>query len=388
MIDAGKLHITLNYAAGKVQQVNIQSTRPLHISRVFIGKTPEQTLMTLPLLFNICGVAQSFAAFTALSQALAIEENPNATLARQMLVNVEMLREHCWWLLINRDKTQLAPFIQCLNPFKSALFVNGNAFSLNSQLQINDDLLESLILQLENNVNAIFTGQRLTFLALNNTDDLAEWLKNNSSISATLLNELFELQYQSLGRTELNLLPALNGNDLRNYLSQQNADEFSRFPTWQGLCYENSCLNRQQFQPLIVDLLQKYGNGLLTRFASRLSELANLPDILRQHAMDMRTGSPLKDCQSCDEMGLAQIQTSRGLLIHRVELNHGVIKNYQIIAPTEWNFHPHGIAALSLHTLTAPDEITLRHQATLLIQALDPCVKFALSLNPPTAAHF
>jgi Ni,Fe-hydrogenase I large subunit len=377
VIDAGKLQITLNYAAGKVQQVNIQSTRPLHISRLFIGKTPEQTLTILPLLFNVCGIAQSFAAFTALSQALNNEENPSATLARQVLLNVEMVREHCWWLLINRDKTKLTPFIQFVNQFKQALFVNGNAFGLNSQLQINDALLENLISQLENNLNEIFSGQRLNFLAVENADDLLQWLKNNASIPAALLNELFELQYQSLGRTELSLLPELNGNDLRNYLSQQNADEFSRFPTWQGLRYETSCLNRQQYQPLITDLLQNHGNGLLTRLASRLLELASLPDILRQNAAELRTGSPLKDCQSY----LAQIQTSRGLLIHQVELKHGIIKHYQIIAPTEWNFHPQGVAALSLQQLTALDKTTLHQQATLIINALDPCVGFELLIE-------
>jgi hypothetical protein len=122
---------------------------------------------------------------------------------------------------------------------------------------------------------------------------LVEWLKNNSSLPAILLNELLLNQYHDLGRTELSLLPALNGNDLRNYLSQQNADELSRFPTWHGVCYESSCLNRQQFNPLIADLLQNYGNGLLTRLASRLLELASLPDLLRQHAAELRTGSPI-----------------------------------------------------------------------------------------------
>jgi Ni,Fe-hydrogenase I large subunit len=377
VIDAGKLQITLNYTVGKVKQVNIQSTRPLHISRLFIGKTPEQTLTILPLLFNVCGIAQSFAAFTALSQALKAEENPSATLARQMLVNVEMVREHCWWLLINRDKTQLAPFIQFLNQFKQALFVNGNAFSLNSQLQINNELLKSSILQLENNIDALFLGQRLNYLALKNTNDLKEWLKNNYSIPAVLLNELFERQYQNLGRTDFALLPELKESELSQYLNQQNSDEFSRAPIWHGHCYETSCLNRQQSQPLIADLLQNYGNGLLTRLASRLLELASLSDILRQTAAELRTGSPLKDCQSY----LAQIQTSRGLLIHQVELKHGMIANYQIIAPTEWNFHPQGVAALSLQQLIASDKVILQQQAAQIINAIDPCVGFELLIK-------
>jgi len=381
MIDAGKLHITLNYTAGKVQQVSIQSTRPLHISRLFIGKTPEQTLTILPLLFNVCGIAQAFAAFTALSHALNIPENSSATLARQMLVNVEMVREHCWWLLINRNKTQLAPFIQCLNPFKAALFVNGNPFSLTSQLEINFEKLDCLIQQLEANVNVIFAEQRLDFLAIKNTDDLKTWLKNNPSLPATLLNELFELQYQNLGRTELHLLPKLNDKELNQYLSQQNADEFSRTPIWQGKCYESSCLNRLQFNLLIADLLTQYGNGLLTRLASRLLELASLPDILRQNAAKLRTSSPLKDWKSYGETGLAQVQTSRGLLIHRVALKQDKIADYQIIAPTEWNFHPRGVAALSLQQLTASNTTLLQQQARLIINALDPCVSFTVRIE-------
>jgi coenzyme F420-reducing hydrogenase alpha subunit len=378
VIDAGKLIITLNYAAEKVQHVSIQSTRPLHASRLFIGKTPEQTLAILPLLFNVCGVAQSFAAFTALSQALQIEENTSATLARQMLVNMEILREHCWWLLINRDKTQLAPFVQLLNQFKQALFVNGNAFSLASQLQIDFERLAFLIKQLEENLDAIFAGQRLTFLTLKKIDDLQQWLKNNPSLPATLINELLENHYQDLGRTEFSLLPELTDAELNDYLMQQNADEFSRVPTWQNHCHETSCLNRQQSQPLIADLLQHYGNGLLTRLASRLCELANLPYLIRKNMAEIRTDSPLKDCQSyASATGLAQVQTSRGLLIHRVELKQGIIKNYQIIAPTEWNFHPQGVAALSLQKVTAK----LQQQATLIINALDPCVSFDLFIE-------
>ncbi len=201
-----------------------------------------------------------------------------------------------------------------------------------------------------------------------------QWLKNNPSSPATLINELVENHYQDLGRTEFSLLPELTDAELNDYLTQQNADEFSRTPTSQNHCYDTSCLNRQQSHPLIADLLQNYGNGLLTRLATRLCELANLPDLIRKNMAEIRTDSPLRDCQSyASATGLAQVQTSRGLLIHRVELKQSIIKNYQIIAPTEWNFHPQGIAALSLQK---PTKILLQQQASLMINALDPCVAF------------
>jgi uptake hydrogenase large subunit len=110
---------------------------------------------------------------------------------------------------------------------------------------------------------------------------------------------------------------------------------------------------------------------------SRLFELANLPNVLQQNFIDMQT--PFN--QTKNEMGVAQIQASRGLLIHKVELKNGVIANYQIVAPTEWNFQRSGVAELSLQTLDAHDTTTLRQHAALIINAIDPCVGFELVID-------
>lgn len=366
MIDAGKLKITLTCDDEKVRNVEIESTRPLHTSRLFIGKTPEQTLKILPLLFNVCGVAQSFAAF----QALGIAQNSAETAARNLLLNVEIVREHCWWLLINTDKARLAPFLKYVTDFKKALFIDGDAFSLNSKLEINHEQLNGLIVQLETDLDALFLNQRQRFLDAKNEDDLQDWLNDNASIPALLLRDLLANNQQSLGRCALRLLPTLTDLDLLTTFNSQT-------PTWQNECHETSCLNRQQIQPLLADLLEKYGNGLITRLASRLFELATIPNVLRQNMVDMQTTSN----QTKNKMSMAQIQASRGLLIHKVELKNGVIANYQIIAPTEWNFQRGGVAALSLQSLSARDTTTLRQHAALIINAIDPCVGFELVID-------
>jgi Ni,Fe-hydrogenase I large subunit len=177
-------------------------------------------------------------------------------------------------------------------------------------------------------------------------------------------------------------LPPLDNHQLYQHLSQHNAADFSRTPSWQGKCYETSCLNRQQHQPLIACLLQQHGNSVFTRLVSRLLELASLPDSLRQHSKDLMTASPLKDWQSYfSKTGLAQIQASRGLLIHHVALKNGIISHYQIIAPTEWNFQPNAIATLSLQALTATNKTQLQQQAATIINAIDPCVGFELQID-------
>jgi hypothetical protein len=79
--------------------------------------------------------------------------------------------------------------------------------------------------------------------------------------------------------------------------------------------------------------------------------------------------------------GLAQVQAARGLLVHRLTLEQGRLADYRILAPTEWNFHPQGAAALGLATLPAADDPTLRRLAGLFITALDPCVAYDISIS-------
>ncbi len=78
-------------------------------------------------------------------------------------------------------------------------------------------------------------------------------------------------------------------------------------------------------------------------------------------------------------MGLSQIPAARGLLVHRVRLAEGRVKDYRILAPTEWNFHPEGVVAAGLDAMAArSDGPELEPLARLFIAAVDPCVEFEL----------
>jgi Ni,Fe-hydrogenase I large subunit len=79
--------------------------------------------------------------------------------------------------------------------------------------------------------------------------------------------------------------------------------------------------------------------------------------------------------------GLASVETARGLLVHQVCAEQSYIQSYQIVAPTEWNFHPKGSLACMLQTLRADNLMQLRQQAQALITALDPCVNYQLEIK-------
>ena len=74
--------------------------------------------------------------------------------------------------------------------------------------------------------------------------------------------------------------------------------------------------------------------------------------------------------------GLAAVQTARGLLLHRARLHEQCVVDYQIVAPTEWNFHPDGALVRGLEGLEADDDLHLIGSAQLAAHALDPCVAF------------
>jgi Ni,Fe-hydrogenase I large subunit len=74
---------------------------------------------------------------------------------------------------------------------------------------------------------------------------------------------------------------------------------------------------------------------------------------------------------------------ARGLLLHRVTLQAGQISDYRILAPTEWNFHPQGVVAQALGSLRGDPEWVER-AAGQLIEAIDPCVGYSLSIKRTT----
>jgi Ni,Fe-hydrogenase I large subunit len=75
------------------------------------------------------------------------------------------------------------------------------------------------------------------------------------------------------------------------------------------------------------------------------------------------------------------VETARGRLAHRVELAGERVRRYQVMAPTEWNFHPEGPLVCGLIGLETEDRETLRQHATMAVMALDPCVGYRVDVD-------
>jgi hypothetical protein len=166
---------------------------------------------------------------------------------------------------------------------------------------------------------------------------------------------------------------------------------FAMVPLWRGHCAETGPWTR------LADPLATAGPAgrapvgsaapianAWTRLGSRVADLARITEStpaapwLQQGAQAVAPGE-----------SIAFSEMARGLLIHWVRLDPAdVAENVDdprvdachVVAPTEWNFHPHGAVAQALARMQAS---VRPERVRLLAAAFDPCV--ALDIEPGPA---
>jgi hypothetical protein len=150
-------------------------------------------------------------------------------------------------------------------------------------------------------------------------------------------------------------------------------------PRWQDEPAETGALARMSAHPMLAGWIAQRGRGAGARLLARLLELAELPQRLRDHSDPPDGAAVVRSWSLEDNVGMAGVETSRGLLVHVVRLRDGRVADYRIIAPTEWNFHPAGPLAQALAGLDAGPGLEAR--ARLVSQSLDPCVAYGVELS-------
>jgi len=394
----GRIDIDLYPSHKKGERVRLSSSRPVHAARILLGKTPQQALDIIPLLFNICGTAQSHAALNAIESALESSPPGQAAhadeLARRLLVNIETCKEHMLRLFLDwpslfyleHNNDQLPWLSSLVAHFRNALYRDGQAFTLDRQLQPQIDTLDRLLAELDDYLQQHVFGITPDDWLDSITDigGLHDWALHGDTIAARSIATICDKGWASQGLSDCALLPPMSAQQLQQ-LFDDAAEDFIAAPRWQGRCHETSPLSRQFDQPLIQALHQEFDNTLITRWLARLVELASIPRQL-QHIRRQLTDAPADALRQGEIAhhtcgGLSQVEAARGRLIHRVQIEDDLISRYQILAPTEWNFHPQGLVRQSLDSISVGDRNGLGTLAHIVINAIDPCVGYELRIH-------
>ncbi|HZV55850.1 MAG TPA: nickel-dependent hydrogenase large subunit [Rhodocyclaceae bacterium] len=178
-------------------------------------------------------------------------------------------------------------------------------------------------------------------------------------------------------------LPPLRGSTLP-IADKDAAYTWCKAPRLGGEVVETGALARQVVagHPLARDLVGRDGGGVEARVVARLLEVARLLPAMEAWAEALRPGEPFSiDGELPAEVeGVGLVEAARGSLGHWLAVRRGRIHNYQIIAPTTWNFSPRDSAgrpgALEQALVGVPVGEGEKAPAAVqhVVRSFDPCM--------------
>lgn len=167
-------------------------------------------------------------------------------------------------------------------------------------------------------------------------------------------------------------------------VSRGQAYSWCKAPRLGGEVMEVGAIARQVISqhPLICDLVMRSGGNVHSRVVARLLEIALVVLAMERWVREIDPGESFcghgKVPQTADGVGLTE--AARGSLGHWLRVRNGKIENYQIIAPTTWNFSPRDgggqPGALEKALVGAPvregetEPVSVQH----IVRSFDPCL--------------
>jgi uptake hydrogenase large subunit len=125
---------------------------------------------------------------------------------------------------------------------------------------------------------------------------------------------------------------------------KEGAYSWCKAPRLAGRVAETGALARQVIagHPLALDLIAGRGSNARARVVARLLELARLVPAMEQWTAALRPTEPYCIVAPMPDTAdsYALVEAARGTLGHWLSVRNGLLRSYQIIAPTTWNFSP------------------------------------------------
>jgi hydrogenase large subunit len=125
---------------------------------------------------------------------------------------------------------------------------------------------------------------------------------------------------------------------------EANSNSLAKNVSYKQKYYEVGPLSRAMIlkTPLIKDAHRRYADSLFSRILARSCESLQLlhHSLKLIEEIDLNQPSyiePKTPINMLSGEGVGAVEAARGSLIHKVKLEEGVIKSYEITTPTQWN---------------------------------------------------
>lgn len=361
----GRVDLRLHWDGAAVLRADVLSRRP-QPQRLLGGKPLAYAREVIPRLYSLCGDAQTVSA-EALSGLIdngVLDSVRTREWAER--IRLENVREHLWrlgldWPRVAGEEAQPGPLRELLG---------GRGRFLEDR--------EAAGAWAEASARSCLGSSTAPWLHDAGPESFLDWARGASTPLAAVLKRL-RPRLAGLGGADL---PLFRSGDLALLSTEllprmQEDPDFHWRPDWHGQVFEMGPLARHQEHPLLAGMLAEQGEvDAWLRVVARVLELA-------LGLESLRVGEPARPALSGHVAGddaIVALEMARGVLLHWARVEKGLVRDYRIVAPTEWNFHPRGPASQGLSRLRADSEVELRERVTLQVMALDPCVNHELEI--------
>ena len=362
----GGLAIAVEIADDRVCSVRIVSTRPTNLTRLFIGRPAAEAPLLAERIFSLCGASHRVVA----ARAIASARNETICVKRSQAQTVTLLADRLGGIL--RSNMIMALHgggamidIGLVRPLGEVLSLarelGVEAFSRSFASGVDRKMIRSLIRQL------CALGRDH---ALCPQRDGAPSRPAGGSAFAPFAKEL-----EAGAPLPFSAPDALADADDPAVLERMRADgeAFAATPSLPGRAPETGAFARHWRD---TDLSR---GALAARFEARMIDLAECFRLLER--ADKEEPAPGCALSPSPREGFAVAETSRGRLYHWVRLSADErIAAYQIVAPTEWNFHPAGPMVAALLGSAVP-RVAAERKIVQLASLIDPCVPFRVEVK-------
>ncbi|APG93584.1 nickel-dependent hydrogenase large subunit [Sinorhizobium americanum] len=358
----GTISIEVTVSSGVASSVAVKANRPPGLTRIFVGRRPEEAPTLARQVFSLCGFSQSVASRLAVLNAADLSMGEGERVAAATGLYAERIFETLRALILHWPSplpSELAPVAgRCL---RRALAASQEIIGQASSGKINRQQLASAVARL------CFAARAI---GISDPGDMPL----PGSACAAMLRDI--VNNRVFADRPLDALTVEDDQEVIFRLSDE--PDYSNLPHLPGRVVETGAYARRPAWGAAS------GSHLARRFLARigdvgycLGQLKAVADTGEHDWVTLACGAPTPGAG-----GYGAVECARGRLYHQAEIGgDGRLSAYRILAPTEWNFHPAGPFVDTLLRSRIGSDDSAPRSVSLLAVLFDPCVAFDVGIR-------
>jgi hydrogenase large subunit len=369
----GETKLDFSFKDEKIDFVGIEFMTARGIENILKGKSALDALVINPRVCGICGHAHLIATVEALEDCYEdIEISNKAKIIRELTLTFELIQNHFKWFYLTMrplfgKKQEVLKATYPSQLMAKAIAVFGGQYPHTSYAIVGGvvcDVTEMDIIKVKHYMQECIKFFETKVVQADTKDflvcDSVEKVLKRSGDLPDILKDIKDKDYLQYGKSYDRFIAfgqnsyfkkgkSLKTNATYNvsldYIKEQeNLNSLAKNVTYKNKYYEVGPLSRAMINkiPLVKDAHRRYSDNVFSRIVARVCEIPQLlnhsMELLEQ--LDISEASylePSADISTISASGQSAVEAARGSLVHKVEIQKGIIKNYEIITPTQWN---------------------------------------------------